>query len=566
MTRSAEQAHLASAKTEPARIWTEGVTGFAAATEAGTDAAPVGTIEAQSAQTPAPDDSNGPTRWPRRSRQPPIREGMTDSSRLVIRPDSVKVTGKSKLQSTADRDRLAESTTARTERSLARKAGSGSVTSSSPRGSKKAPKSAKESASANFSISQGPRAESWLDPAAVVEMLSAFHAGKTSHQGYRLHPAGATFGLPKPGEVYCFECKTSLRIDSHQWKERSDGKGLADRPRHEADRTGCRILMSRWVRNVTDRSFVRRIYRLPNGSPVRMVHYVRLHDQHNGGGDGRGGNKRRFAGAKTAERSLAKRARPTARVPLSTEIHVNELLATPPARGSNHQQPNLYDVLVIGAGAAGIAAARRLHDAGRSVLVIEGRSRIGGRIHTTLLQGHDAAGMQLPPARIDLGASYLHGYSCKHEAAIAAAVTKTAETSGGTSTAATLSSTDWNPVQVIAAKHGLDVRTDPNEPQAYSAGFFRSGAWFISGKRRRARGDPDRWNGPFGGFRAWEAVESKMHQIRQGLPPNTDRDVRGVFEQAWSEVCSGYADEAKKVCEQILVSSTFGSRSRISLL
>ena len=39
-----------------------------------------------------------------------------------------------------------------------------------------------------------------------------------------------------------------------------------------------------------------------------------------------------------------------------------------------------YDVLVIGAGAAGLAAARRLVDAGWSVLVIEGRDRIGGRI------------------------------------------------------------------------------------------------------------------------------------------------------------------------------------------
>ena len=31
-----------------------------------------------------------------------------------------------------------------------------------------------------------------------------------------------------------------------------------------------------------------------------------------------------------------------------------------------------YDVIVIGAGVAGLAAARRLHDAGRTVLVCEG--------------------------------------------------------------------------------------------------------------------------------------------------------------------------------------------------
>ena len=37
------------------------------------------------------------------------------------------------------------------------------------------------------------------------------------------------------------------------------------------------------------------------------------------------------------------------------------------------------DVVVIGAGFAGIAAARDLHGAGRSVVVLEARDRIGGR-------------------------------------------------------------------------------------------------------------------------------------------------------------------------------------------
>ena len=37
------------------------------------------------------------------------------------------------------------------------------------------------------------------------------------------------------------------------------------------------------------------------------------------------------------------------------------------------------DVVVVGAGFAGLAAARDLRDAGRSVLVLEGRDRLGGR-------------------------------------------------------------------------------------------------------------------------------------------------------------------------------------------
>ena len=40
------------------------------------------------------------------------------------------------------------------------------------------------------------------------------------------------------------------------------------------------------------------------------------------------------------------------------------------------------DVCVIGAGYAGLTAARRLRQAGRSVVVLEARNRVGGRIWT----------------------------------------------------------------------------------------------------------------------------------------------------------------------------------------
>jgi len=40
---------------------------------------------------------------------------------------------------------------------------------------------------------------------------------------------------------------------------------------------------------------------------------------------------------------------------------------------------NDFDVVIVGAGAAGVAAGRRLVAAHKKVLVIEARNRIGGR-------------------------------------------------------------------------------------------------------------------------------------------------------------------------------------------
>ncbi|MFI9601216.1 flavin monoamine oxidase family protein [Streptomyces sp. NPDC052043] len=46
-----------------------------------------------------------------------------------------------------------------------------------------------------------------------------------------------------------------------------------------------------------------------------------------------------------------------------------------------------HDVLVIGAGAAGLAAATALHRAGRGVLCLEARTRVGGRLLSTPVDG-----------------------------------------------------------------------------------------------------------------------------------------------------------------------------------
>lgn len=60
----------------------------------------------------------------------------------------------------------------------------------------------------------------------------------------------------------------------------------------------------------------------------------------------------------------------------------------------------MYDVVIIGAGVAGLSAARYLHDKGLSVCVIEARDRIGGRVWSN----HDD-----PAYPREFGAEYIHG-------------------------------------------------------------------------------------------------------------------------------------------------------------
>lgn len=61
--------------------------------------------------------------------------------------------------------------------------------------------------------------------------------------------------------------------------------------------------------------------------------------------------------------------------------------------------PSEVDVAIIGAGAAGLGAARTLENSGLATLVLEARDRVGGRGHTI---------MAAPDITFDLGCGWLH--------------------------------------------------------------------------------------------------------------------------------------------------------------
>ncbi|MGE0719360.1 MAG: flavin monoamine oxidase family protein [Alphaproteobacteria bacterium] len=123
--------------------------------------------------------------------------------------------------------------------------------------------------------------------------------------------------------------------------------------------------------------------------------------------------------------------------------------------------------MVVGAGAAGIAAARRLARAGLSLAVVEARARVGGRAWTST---------DLCPYPLDLGCGWLH-------------------------------SADRNPLVAVAEALGFAV--DRSLPPW---GRRSSGMAF-------APGDHDRYRD------AWEAFYARVHAAAEGGPDRPAADL-----------------------------------------
>jgi monoamine oxidase len=80
--------------------------------------------------------------------------------------------------------------------------------------------------------------------------------------------------------------------------------------------------------------------------------------------------------------------------------------------------PSSVDVAIIGAGAAGLGAARALENSGLSVIVLEARLRVGGRGFTIVI-GRGDTDNAVPNITFDLGCGWLHSADKNSFAAVA---------------------------------------------------------------------------------------------------------------------------------------------------
>jgi monoamine oxidase len=203
---------------------------------------------------------------------------------------------------------------------------------------------------------------------------------------------------------------------------------------------------------------------------------------------------------------------------------------------------NNPDVVVIGAGAAGLAAARELSGAGRRVVILEARERIGGRIFT--IHQPDLA---LP---IELGAEFIHGeveetFSIVDAAALLVyrlpddhwwsrggeweRVENFWKTMRGVF-ARIRPGRDRSFVEFLRAQRGLSARTK-EMALGFVEGFNAAHADRISALALREEGDSEE----FKQFRIANGYDAVIAWLRAGLDPQrvTTRLATAVTEVAW---------------------------------
>ena len=166
-------------------------------------------------------------------------------------------------------------------------------------------------------------------------------------------------------------------------------------------------------------------------------------------------------------------------------------------------------IAVIGAGMAGLAAARALRDAGADVTIYEARDRIGGRVWTE---------RSWPGLPVDLGASWIHGLK-------------------------------QNPITALAAEAGAPLHpTDYESAAAFGAGHERpypAEPWDMleAAQKRAGKADADM------SLRA--AVEALPRWTKMSVPDRNafraavHRMVEHEYGADWGDLSAWFFDEAE---------------------
>lgn len=192
------------------------------------------------------------------------------------------------------------------------------------------------------------------------------------------------------------------------------------------------------------------------------------------------------------------------------------------------------EIVVIGAGVAGLAAAQRLAASGRKVLIVEARDRVGGRVHSLRPAGW--------PVPVEAGAEFIHGEPGELWHAIRAANLRTYEIAGNewSSTNGTLSPETFDVWTRIFERLPRDKDPDssfaeflernfPDLPVGdresvlgYVEGFNAADSRIISSRWLRVT---DQVNGAGGGasaFRLLEGYDGLVSWLHAGLGAATE--------------------------------------------
>jgi monoamine oxidase len=159
------------------------------------------------------------------------------------------------------------------------------------------------------------------------------------------------------------------------------------------------------------------------------------------------------------------------------------------------------DVLVLGAGMAGLSCAHALRKQGYSVIALEARDRIGGRTWTDSTLG----------VPLDMGGAWIHGIDGNPLSRLA------------TNTGVTTFATDWDAVQLYQGKRALK-----SSEQAAADDLYETVIAAVEGKQARAKSSDN----------LGAAITSAVDEL-------LDDDVIGaaVRWQIWSAIGSEYGEE-----------------------